>query len=323
MKEALFSGLLAVLCAAGGRAQQPAPARLLAPPAREIPLYSGVAPGSEKWNWTETTSGNGLIANNVVKPVLQYYPADKSKAVGTAMVVAPGGGFRSLMMSYEGVDIAQRLNAVGIDAFVLKYRLRYSGTAQENGQAGQDLIEIGGADGRQAIRMVRERAAEFGYRPNRVGIIGYSAGGSVTLATVYGAAETRPDFAVPIYPYIAAVTAPPTGAPPLFIAVAADDTTVDIRIPWICSWPGAKPGCPPNCTYSRPGFTASRKRADLPTVTWTGWKSGCASMAGSRARRISILSWKLKTWERLRNDIPNQSVRTNSRFLGGLAVENG
>src|ERR1017187_4503111 len=63
---------------------------------------------------------------NVVHPVLMYYPADKAKAVGTAMIVAPGGGFRNLMMSYEGVDIARRMNQIGIDAFVLKYRLTYT-----------------------------------------------------------------------------------------------------------------------------------------------------------------------------------------------------
>jgi len=82
----------------------------LAPPAREIPLYSGVAPGSEKWNYPERTAGTPARpqAQNIVRPVLLYYPADKPSAVGTAMIVAPGGGFRTLMMSYEGVDVAKR-----------------------------------------------------------------------------------------------------------------------------------------------------------------------------------------------------------------------
>jgi acetyl esterase/lipase len=224
-KRAWFPALPILLCCAAANPQQTAPARRLAAPAREIALYPGVAPGSEKWTWSETTSGGGLIANNVVKPVLQYYPADKSRAVGTAMVIAPGGGFRNLMMSYEGVDIAQRLNSIGVDALVLKYRLRYSGSEQ-GAQAGQDLVEMAGADGRQAIRLTREHAAEFGVRPNRIGMIGYSAGGTVTLAAVYGPAESRPDFAAPIYPFMAEVAPAPAGAPPLFIAVAADDTTV-------------------------------------------------------------------------------------------------
>src|ERR1700761_3617523 len=99
-------------------------------PPPEIPLYPGVAPGSEKWDWQEksVTRPNGMpIVTDVVRPVLLHYPAEKAKAVGAAMVVAPGGGFRALMMSYEGADIARRLNAMGVDAFVLKYRLVHNG----------------------------------------------------------------------------------------------------------------------------------------------------------------------------------------------------
>ena len=73
----------------------------------EIALYRGAAPGSEKWDWQEksVTTANGLpIVTDVVRPVLLHYPAEKGKSVGTAMVVAPGGGFRALMMTYEGTD---------------------------------------------------------------------------------------------------------------------------------------------------------------------------------------------------------------------------
>jgi len=213
----------------------------LAPPAREIPLYPGVAPGSENWDYQERAGGtpDNPQALNIVRPVLLYYPADKSKAVGTAMIVAPGGGFRMLMMSYEGVDVAKRLNQMGVDAFVLKYRTTYvdpnaparggAATATAGPQAGQNLREIGGADGQQAVRLLRQRAAEFGVLPNRIGIIGYSAGGSVVLSTVYGPADGRPDFAVPIYAAGANTNPPPEGAPPLFIAVASDDRTVGFQ----------------------------------------------------------------------------------------------
>jgi hypothetical protein len=87
----------------------------LAPPARELPLYPGVAPGSEKWTYPEKTAGTAdrPQAQNIVRPVLLYYPADKATAVKTAVIVAPGGGFRTLMMSYEGVDVAKRLNQMG------------------------------------------------------------------------------------------------------------------------------------------------------------------------------------------------------------------
>jgi len=231
MRSAQLSRVLILVgVSAAGRAQ-------LAPPAREIPLYTGVAPGSEKWNYAEKAAGTPERpqAQNIVRPVLFYYPAEKANAVGTAMIVAPGGGFRTLMMSYEGVDVAKRLNQMGVAAFVLKYRtIRVDPAAPSTGfepartgpQAGQDVLELARADGRQAVRILRQHAAEFGVLPNRIGIIGYSAGGAVVLATVYGPADGRPDFACPIYAAFANSNPPPAGAPPLFIAVAADDQTV-------------------------------------------------------------------------------------------------
>jgi acetyl esterase/lipase len=191
--------------------------------AQEIPLYSGAAPGSESWDWKErsATTPNGLpIVTDVVRPVLLYYPAGKDKAVGTAMIVAPGGGFRALMMSYEGVDIARRLNAMGVDAFILKYRLIHG--SGPGGPPRQDAIRLAGDDGRLAVRLVREKAGELGYRPARVGMIGFSAGGMVTAEALFGPAESRPNFAAIIYG-AREVKDVPKPAPPLFLAVAADD----------------------------------------------------------------------------------------------------
>jgi acetyl esterase/lipase len=211
----------------------------LAPAAREIPLYSGVAPGSENWKYPEKIAGtpDKPQAQNIVRPVLLSYPAEKANAVGTALIVAPGGGFRTLMMSYEGVDVAKRLNQMGVDAYVLKYRTTYvdagappaaagRGPATTGPRAGQNVREMAGADGQQAVRLLRQHAVEFGVHPNRIGIIGYSAGGAVVLSTVYGPSDGRPDFAVPIYAAGANSNPPPDGAPPLFIAVAADDQAV-------------------------------------------------------------------------------------------------
>jgi acetyl esterase/lipase len=229
----------------------------LALPARAqqtvIPLYPGAAPGSEAWDWSErsVTTPTGLpMVQDVVRPVLLHYPADRDKAVGAAMIVAPGGGFRTLMMSYEGVDIARRLNAMGIDAFVLKYRLLYTGPGAPRdpargapppadrprrftvrgaykAQAGQDLIALAAEDGRRAVKLVRERASEFEVRPNRIGMMGFSAGGIVTSEALFGPAATRPDFAAIIYG-VGDIKEVPSPAPPLFLAAAADDaSTVD------------------------------------------------------------------------------------------------
>ncbi len=220
MKTAIYAlGLLTLLISA---IVSPAQSEI-----KEIPLYEGIAPGSEKWDWTERslTSGNGLpMVADVVRPVLLHYPADKSTAIGTAMIVAPGGGFRVLMMSYEGVDIAKRLNAMGIDAFVLKYRLIHAPAqgADLKSPESRAAMKLAYDDGKQAVRLVREKAKEFGYQPNRVGMIGFSAGGMVTGDALFGPAETRPDFAALIYGAREAKE-PPTPAPPLFLAVAADD----------------------------------------------------------------------------------------------------
>jgi putative heme-binding domain-containing protein len=249
-------GILLLLGAGAAFAQAPdaAPSPPLPKAAREIPLYPGAAPGSEKWDWSErsVTNPRGLpMAQDVVRPVLLHYPAEKGKAVGTAMIVAPGGGFRVLMMSYEGVDIARRLNAMGVDAFVLKYRLLYTGpgappaapagrpaagerprrftvTGAYKAQAGQDLIALAADDGRQAVRLVRERAGDFGVRPDRVGMIGFSAGGVVTSEALFGPAATRPDFAAIIYG-VGEIKEVPSPAPPLFLAVAADDALAAAR----------------------------------------------------------------------------------------------
>ena len=219
-------------------------------PALEIPLYEGVAPGSEDWDWTENTATteSGLpMVQNVVKPVLLYYPPDPSIAVGTAMIIAPGGATWTLMMSYEGFEIARYLNELGVHAFVLKYRLihtdpvdpgkrpkNYKGGKGFLGkQAGQDIRKLAAADGQQAVRLLRQQAENYKIAPDRIGIIGFSAGGRVTVATIMGPADARPDFAAPIYApagkkYDLRIVVP-ENAPPLFIATAADDQVIPYK----------------------------------------------------------------------------------------------
>jgi dienelactone hydrolase len=210
----------------------------LAEPRQVIPLYSSDAPGSENWSWSERKAGSTTnpTIQNVVHPELLYYPADKSAAVGTAMIVAPGGGFQNLMMSYEGVDIARKLNSWGIDAFVLKYRLKFTPARQRDAAtrpvmplgapATQEITDLASQDGEQAVRLVRSMAGQFGYRANRVGMIGFSAGGKVLVAAIHSPPETRPDFACAIYAGGGNADPAPVGARPLFIAVAADDQSV-------------------------------------------------------------------------------------------------
>jgi acetyl esterase/lipase len=212
-----------------------------------LPLYAGAAPGSEKASQAE--SGDFFLnewrARNVTRPELIPYLPDAGAANGTAVIVAPGGGFEFLSMQSEGVQVARWLAAHGISAFVLKYRLnetpaelavfetglkqRWAAMAQGQPSHADDLAKTAGAlqamaDGLVAVRRLREQAARWNIAPNRIGIIGFSAGGVVAMsvATRYDAAS-RPDFAASIYGSLPAGSVVPVDAPPLFLAVSADD----------------------------------------------------------------------------------------------------
>lgn len=202
-----------------------------------IPLYNGKAPGSETWKHEEKMMQD--IAYNVVNPTLTVYPADPAKANGTAVIVCPGGAFHILSMKNEGSDVAKWLNDLGITAFVLKYRLVESKTAnpvQELVAKMQDfkkldeenapVVRLALEDGRQAVSYVRKNAAKWNIDPNKIGIMGFSAGGTVTAGVTFTyTPESKPNFAAPIYLYLDALeqTKVPADAPPLFIALATDD----------------------------------------------------------------------------------------------------
>jgi dienelactone hydrolase len=210
-----------------------------------IPLYENVAPGSEKWDYSEVLvqGKSGPQVKNVVRPKLLYFPA--SKPVGTAMIVAPGGGNRTLMMSYEGVDIAKKLNELGVDAFVLMYRLNHTGPGADTAeppktgpQAGQNVRELARADGRRAVELLRSRAADFHVDADRIGMIGFSAGGGPIRGAMDGGEESRPNFVAWIYATggrDATVTLP-NKAPPLFLAVSADDPAYESSIRTFRVW---------------------------------------------------------------------------------------
>ena len=156
----------------------------------------------------------------VKRPVMEVYPAPKPN--GTAVVVAPGGGFAILAIEHEGRDVARWMNERGVTAFVLRYRvgLEEGATQPMNRQLSQKAaIE----DGLLAVKTVRERAAEWKIDPKHIGVMGFSAGGFLTIgvATQY-TPESRPDFAIPIYA-VAPEYQVPADAPPLFVAVAYDD----------------------------------------------------------------------------------------------------
>jgi acetyl esterase/lipase len=220
----------------------------------EIRLWPDGAPGSEHWSIPESVttspSGDRVIAN-VRDPSLTVYLPDSAIATGTAAVIAPGGALRVLGLDNEGVKVAEWLNERGIAGFVLKYRtLQQDPTASRNPSPGMpepgasprselaivnananpapgdaalgEVLELAVADAQAALRLVRRRASEWRVDPQRVGIIGFSAGGGVAVGTALAAkSDASPDFLVSVYgPSLQDVNVP-THAPPLFIAVGA------------------------------------------------------------------------------------------------------
>jgi len=179
---------------------------------KEIPLYSGVIPNSQKpptpLDTTLTTyigTNKIEILNGVVTPTLTIFLPDPAKATGSAVIICPGGGYSVLAMSHEGYDVARRLNEEGVAAFVLKYRLP-KGDIMLDKKIGP--LE----DVQRAIQLVRENAKQWNLNSNKIGIMGSSAGGH--LASTAGThfdkpvienpnhISLRPNFMILNYPVI-------------------------------------------------------------------------------------------------------------------------
>lgn len=203
-----------------------------------IVLGTGPLPGAtvqESWH----SQYGSTFARNVTVATLTPFLPDPAKASGAAVIVAPGGGFRTLSMNNEGWDVAKALADKGVAAFVLKYRLvqtpadmagfersmaaMFSGAAKPPGQR-DPAVEFAPqiADARAAFALVRTRANTWHVDPDRIGMVGFSAGAMLTLATTLHAPDVKPAFIATIYGPLASVTVP-NDAPPLFVALAADD----------------------------------------------------------------------------------------------------
>ena len=211
-----------------------------------IPLFPNGAPGTEHWTQIEKNSmsvpvndSSIRLVRNVTNPTLTVFLPDPKINTGTSVIVCPGGALHVLAIDHEGYDVARWLNAKGIAAFVLKYRLRdtpeddiESEAYMQKIMASDDTMRAFSSqvqpiileDAQQAIRIVREHAAAWNLEPDRVGIMGFSAGGFVTasLALEHNA-QTRPAFAAPIYAAVWEDVIAPDNAPPLFVTLASDD----------------------------------------------------------------------------------------------------
>jgi len=246
-----------------------------------IPLWPGVAPGSEGWSQTEEPlpSERGSTPNlrNVTHPTLTVYLPEPGKARGTAMVVCPGGGFTDLVMAKEGTTVAHWLNSLGIAAFVLKYRVARTGDEEAKDPVKmqarrQAVIPLAIADAQQAIRVVRGHASDWGIARDRIGIMGFSAGGYLANAVaLQHDAESRPDFAAPIYGGAPPNVNVPKDAPPIFLVLANDDEKVEpvnnsVRI--YSAWRQAGISAELH-VYARGGHGFALRRNGLPVNSWT------------------------------------------------------
>lgn len=207
-----------------------------------IPLYSGPAPGSPPADYPEkeyfSKVWNTEVVANVTRPSLLVFKPTGGAISDSAAVICPGGGFMALSIDSEGIGLAKWLAARGMTSFVLKYRLAHTGedATQEFTTLFQDhqkfmdtigpVIPLSLADGLAAVAYVRKHAGDWKISPERIGIIGFSAGGSVAAgAALHYEADGRPAFVAPIYPAAQRFKndAVPEEAPPMFIAAATDD----------------------------------------------------------------------------------------------------
>lgn len=175
-----------------------------------IPIYTGNIPGAKSTpstyvENTEVRSNGTLSITKVSVPKLTVFEAPKNIATGTAVIICPGGGYGALAFSHEGIDVAKRFNAIGITAFVFKYRL-------PSDEIMVDKTYGPLQDAQQAIYLVRKNAKKYGIKKNKIGILGFSAGGhfASTLVAHYNdlkidnpeKIDLRPNFAVLVYPVI-------------------------------------------------------------------------------------------------------------------------
>ncbi len=266
-------------------------------PQQVIRLYEGKAPGSENRTQKESEFTHpmltGLLVRNVTDPTLTIFiPA---KPNGTAIIVCPGGGFQWLSWQTEGTEVAKWLRAKGITVFVLKYRLINTGATSADFEKSfqalikmmslpqkmtadsskvtipEEMMKIIGlaiSDGIQAIKYVRQHAAEYSLDTNKVGMIGFSAGTAIAQGVAMtGDPLSTPNFAGIIYGGQPAVQKIPDNAPSLFLLSAADDmissSNNDLFREWLAAGKSAELH-----VYSKGGHGFGMKKQGLPVDGW-------------------------------------------------------
>ncbi|MHB8523951.1 MAG: alpha/beta hydrolase [Limisphaerales bacterium] len=234
----------------------------------------------------EVTEPTRMITD-VTKPTLTIYRPAKEKNTGTAMLICPGGGYWNLYWQLEGEEVAAWLNSVGVTGIILKYRVPRRPDEPKGEPARRPL-----QDAQRAVSLVRSRAAEWGIHPERIGIVGFSAGGHLAIATATNfdkrtyepiddvdKISCRPDFAVLVYPgYLKAKDkdeiAPglriPSGTPPVFLAHGGDDIISPAEQSVVMYLALKRAGVPAELhIYATAAHDFGVRASDHPCSTWT------------------------------------------------------
>ena len=223
------------------------------------------------------------VVTNVAIPRLEVFEADQPN--GTSIIVAPGGGLYGLSIESEGRAVAKWLNEKGITAFVLKYRLVPTGVdgikeitdegatnPAKIGERVAPVLPLSIADGLAAITYVRTNASNMQLDPNKIGFMGFSAGGAVTMGVTFNAVENnKPNFIVPVYPWMTVIGeyTVPKDAPPMLVICASDDPlglakpSTDLYSAWLTN--GKNTGMH---MYSKGGHGFGMKTQNLASDNW-------------------------------------------------------
>ncbi len=174
----------------------------------EFPIYADKIPNSIpceiKMSSGKNSSGKTFFAN-ITNPTLTVYIPTKKDPLKTAVLICPGGGYARVVIEHEGEEVAKAFNEIGVTAFVLKYRL-----PNDTCMTNKEVVPL--QDAQQSIKLIRDLAKEYDINPNKVGVIGFSAGGHLasTLGTKFQTnyisnkenTNLRPDFMILCYPVI-------------------------------------------------------------------------------------------------------------------------
>ncbi len=231
----------------------------------------------------DTSIWQTRVVTNVSVPSMTVFRPETAN--GAAVVIAPGGGLYGLSIESEGREVARWLTEKGFTAFVLKYRLVPTGEdgIREISELGANdpatlmknvaqVLPFSVQDGKSAVAYVRNHATDYGIDPAKIGFMGFSAGGAVTMGVGYtGSGESAPDFIVPVYPWTDAypVAAAPEGAPPMLVICATDDPlglakgSVELYSAWRTAGKSTALHM-----YSQGGHGFGMRKQGLPSDTW-------------------------------------------------------